>query len=137
MYDLGLIGPTQEQKAFLDEFTFGKWTFNPRTGHINVTGSFNCAHENLYDLKGIEFGTVTGDFTCSYNHLTDLKGSPRKVMGNFICCDNNLTSLEGAPQVIGGDFFCSRNLLNEPAMSMKGAPEKVHGDVFSHGNPGF
>lgn len=145
---------TGKQKEFLDGYTQGSWILNPKTGLVDVNGSFNCSRKELKDLCGIEFRNVTGDFSCYNNKLTSLKGAPREVGGNFFCdnnkltslkgaprkvggslsCyDNSLTSLEGAPMEVGEHFFCFRNKLT----SLEGAPEKVGWNFYLDRENGF
>jgi len=120
----------KEQIEFLEEYTYGAWALNEKTGLVDIDGDFDCRSKNLTDFKGVKFGVVTGHFACSRNSLTSLKGAPQEVGGYFGCSNNRLTSLEGAPQVVGGSFSCQNNKLT----SLEGAPQKV-GESFScHNN---
>ena len=110
---------TQEQKDWLDTFTIGSWSVNPKTGLVDVEGDFNCFNLGLKDFKGVRFGSVSGDFNCFENQLTSLDGAPQMVGGDFSCYTNDLTSLKGAPLRVRYDFFCSFNNLT----SLKGLPE--------------
>jgi len=114
----------KEQIEFLNEYARGTWTFNEKTGLVDIKGDFNCSSKNLTDFKGVKFGVVTVNFTCSINKLTSLVGAPQEVGGYFGCSNNRLTSLEGAPQVVGGSFSCQNNKLT----SLVGAPQKVGRD---------
>jgi len=120
---------TQKQIDFLNRYTIGSWSLNPKTGLVNIKGDFNCPCQELESLQGVKFGKVSGYFDCRFNNLTSLEGAPQKVGGNFNCNDNNLTSLEGAPQEVGGGFCCSYNNLT----SLEGGPQKVGGN-FHCGN---
>jgi len=113
----------KEQIKFLNECTEGEWTFNEKTGLVDIKGDFDCSREKLTDFKGVRFGVVTGNFYCYDNNLTSLEGAPQKVGGDFRCHDNKLTSLVGAPQEVEGDFSCSYNKLT----SLEGAPQVVEG----------
>jgi hypothetical protein len=117
-------GLTEEQEAFLNQFTNGTWSYDPATGLVDVKGDFHCSHEKLEDFKGVRFGKVNGRFKCDKNKLTSLEGAPQVVGGHFECWSNELTSLEGSPQRVGGNFECWSNELT----SLKGAPQKVDGD---------
>ena len=110
---------TQEQKDWLDTFTIGSWSVNPKTGLVDVEGDFNCFNLGLKDFKGVRFGSVSGDFNYYENQLTSLEGAPRRVDGDFNCSANQLTSLEGAPLRVLYSFFCSFNNLT----SLNGLPE--------------
>jgi hypothetical protein len=121
---------TEEQKGFLNEFTWGSWSLNPKTGKVDVKGNFDCSGLALRDLKGIAFGNVSGDFSCNNNYLTSLEGAPQKVGESFYCDNNNLTSLEGAPETVGGVFNCNRNSLT----SLEGAPQKVGESFYCSNN---
>ncbi len=127
-YELGLIGPTQEQRLFLDEITYDEntWRFNPRTGLVDIAGSVRANYYNLVDFKGIRFGTVSGYFDCADNQLTSLEGAPQVVGQSFYCNNNKLTSLDYAPQQVGGHFYCNTNGLT----SLEGAPERVGGGFY-------
>ena len=115
---------TQEQINWLNKCTHGTWTLNPKTGLVDVKGSFICSHQGLKGFKGVKFGKVKRGFDCSYNHLTSLEGAPQEVGGRFYCGENQLTTLEGAPQYVGGGFYCRDNQLT----SLVGAPQSVGGD---------
>jgi hypothetical protein len=119
-------GLTQEQEEFMNEWTEGSWTYNSKTGLVDVKGDFWCKGEKLKSLAGIKFGKVSGYFDCSRNNLTSLEGAPQEVGRSFRCKGNKLTSLEGAPQEVGGDFYCTENRLT----SLEGAPQKVGGDFY-------
>ena len=142
---------SQEQIEWLNWCTRGKWTLNPETGLVDVSGDFNCYDQRLSDFKGVRFGEVGRDFNCSDNQLTSLEGAPQKVgwifnCGNnqltslegapqsvrasFNCSDNQLTSLEGAPQGVGGNFYCYSNQLT----SLEGAPQEVGGNFYCYSN---
>jgi len=142
----------KEQIEFLEEYTYGAWALNEKTGLVDIDGDFDCRSKNLTDFKGVKFGVVTGHFACSRNSLTSLKGAPQEVGGyfgcsnnrltslegapqkvgeSFSCHNNNLTSLRGAPQEVGGTFYCSYNSLT----SLEGAPQEVGGGFYCHYNP--
>jgi len=142
----------KEQIEFLEEYTYGAWALNEKTGLVDIDGDFDCRSKNLTDFKGVKFGVVTGHFACSRNMLTSLKGAPQEVGGyfgcsnnrltslegapqkvgeSFSCHNNNLTSLRGAPQEVGGTFYCSYNSLT----SLEGAPQEVGGGFYCHYNP--
>ena len=106
---------------FLEKYTSGKWTFNKKTGLVDIEGNFYCDNKKLKDFKGVKFGVVTGNFGCHNNSLTSLEGAPQEVGGCFYCYDNSLTSLEGAPKEVKGYFYCSHNKLT----SLEGAPQEV------------
>ena len=139
---------TQEQKDWLDKCTKGTWSVNPKTGLVDVEGSFDCQRQGLTDFNGVKFGNVSGYFICYRNELKSLDGAPQSVgtyfdCGNnelksleglpdgfragldFFCHNNDLTSLKGAPQSVGGGFYCDHNNLT----SLKGAPQSV-GSIF-------
>ena len=117
---------TQEQKDWLDECSYGRWSVNPKTGLVDVRGLFDCRRQGLRDFKGVRFGEVGGDFECYRNSLTSLDGAPQKVGGGFFCYSNKLTSLKGSPQSVDGDFDCSHNSLT----SLEGAPQSVEGNFY-------
>ena len=106
-------GLTQEQEEFLNEFTKGRWSYDPKTGLVDVAGDFDCRSKRLKTLSGVKFGKVSGNFDCSWNELTSLEGSPQKVGGSFDCSHNRLTSLERAPQEVGGEFVSWNNEIPE------------------------
>jgi len=130
MYELGLIGPNREQEAFLDEWTFGTWEFDLRTGLVNIDGNFECTQNGLTDFKGIQLGRVTGDCWLSNNALTSLEGGPTHVGGDFICYGNNLTSLEGAPRTVNGYFNCAYNYLTLTPADLQSLEVKVAGKII-------
>ena len=120
---LGLIGPTEKQKEFLDACTDGSWRFDATTGQVDIEGSFDCDDCNLDNFMGIQFGKISGFFTCRNNYLKSLEGAPREVGGTFSCMVNGLISLEHAPRKVGRDFLCATNLLE----NLYGCPEEVPG----------
>ena len=122
---------TQKQIDFLNRYTIGSWSLNPKTGLVNIKGDFNCSFRKLESLQGVKFGKVSGSFDCQSNKLTSLKGAPQNVARSFDCDNNKLTSLEGAPQEVGGDFYCSHNKLT----SLEGAPQEVGGVFYCGNNP--
>ena len=144
---------TKKQINWLNKCTkYGTWTLNPKTGLVDVEGSFDCRGQRLKGFKGVKFGVfngyfwcennrltslvgapqeVGGSFDCSYNHLTSLVGAPLKVGESFDCSNNRLTSLVGAPQRVGVGFYCKNNALT----SLVGAPLKVGGDFGCDDNP--
>ena len=76
----------------------------------NVSGYFNCTHNDLISLEGSP--EYVRDFNCSYNSLKSLKNSPRSVSGYFACSGNKLTTLKGSPSNIGGELICYTNDIN-------------------------
>ena len=143
---------TLEQKDWLDKCTKGTYSFNPKTGLVDVDESFNCSRQGLSDFKGVRFGYVRGSFICFSNRLTSLEGAPQQVDGDFDCEYNSLTSLDGAPQRIRNSFYCSNNQLStlkgspryvgvyfrcggNQLTSLEGAPQKVGVDFSCYDNP--
>jgi len=124
------MGLTREQIEFLDKCTRGKWTFNWKTGLVDIEGDFDCGSTILTDFKGVKFGVVTECFYFSRNMLTSLVGAPQEVKGSFYCQNNKLTSLVGAPQKVGRNFNCHYNSLT----SLEGAPQKVGRNFNCHYN---
>ena len=116
-------GLTDEQRKFLDKYTYGTWSVN-REGLVDVQGSFLCGGQELEDFLGIRFGKVSGNFWCDGNQLRTLEGSPREVSGSFWCSRNQLRTLEGSPRKVDVSFYCSRN----PLISLEGAPEMIKDD---------
>ncbi len=124
------VALTPEQMKWLNKCTKGTWQLNPRTGLVDVNGSFDCSGQGLSDFKGVRFGKVEGGFYCENNQLTTLEGAPQEVGGSFDCENSQLTSLEGAPQKVEGYFSCSNNRLT----TLEGAPQKVEGDFYCDNN---
>jgi hypothetical protein len=118
-------GLTDEQRKFLDNFTYGTWSVNSK-GLVDIKGGFLGDREGLEDFLGIRFGKVSGYFYCYGNQLKNLEGSPRKIGGDFWCFGNQLRTLDGAPREVGGHFFCSGN----PLISLEGAPEMIKKGYF-------
>ena len=121
---------TEEQIEWLNKCTTGTWKLNPRTGLVDVDGSFDCSEQGLSDFKGVRFRVVERNFSCAHNRLTSLVGSPREVGGSFSCDDNQLTSLVGAPREVEGGFCCWSNRLT----SLEGAPREVRLDFYCDNN---
>jgi len=97
----------------------------------NVTGHFNCSHNNLISLEGCPI-SVGYNFFCKYSKLTSLEGCPKNVGGNFYCGYNQLTSLEGCPE--SSDILhCVFNKITD----FKGISEFFEGDLMCHENPIF
>ena len=78
-------GLTPEQEAFLNRYTKGRWTYDPVTGLVNLSGNFDCSGGGLNTLNDIKFGKVNGSFNCGSNDLTSLEGAPQEVGGWFDC----------------------------------------------------
>lgn len=101
-----------------------------------VTGSFDCANNNLASLENAPVW-VGGGFDCADNNLTTLTHAPEHVVGFFRCAGNLLTTLVHAPKHVGGVFYCGRNHLPESTEKPTGArgrfelgkqtPAPVHG----------
>lgn len=121
---------TPKQKEFLDRYTKGTWSLNPKTGLVDVEGDFDCHGRNLKSLSGVRFGHISGGFWCSNNQLTSLDGAPQSVGLSFSCTNNQLTSLEGAPQSLGVSFYCNGNQLT----SLEGSPQSLSGDFYCYSN---
>jgi len=121
---------TKKQINWLDKCSKGRWTLNPKTGLVDVGGTFNCSEQKLKDFKDVKFGVVGGHFYCDNNSLTSLVGAPQEVGGSFSCEYNRLISLDGAPQLVYWSFKCSYNRLT----SLVGAPQKVNGFFNCSGN---
>jgi hypothetical protein len=102
----------------------GSWTYDARTGLVDVYGDFVCADQGLEDFKGVRFGVIRGEFVCSDNKLTSLDGAPSEVGLGFSCSNNNLTSLEGGPKKVGHNYYCFDNKLT----SLEGAPDQIYGN---------
>jgi hypothetical protein len=83
----------------------------------NVTGDFNCSHNQLTTLEGSP--KSVNYFNCSHNQLTTLQGSPKSV-NYFYCSHNKLTTLEGSPNIIRF-INCSHNKLT----TLEGSPQSV------------
>jgi hypothetical protein len=115
-------GLTDEQRKFLDRYTFGTWSVNSE-GLVDVEGSFYCFDRGLEDFLGIRFGKVSVGFWCYDNQLRTLEGSPRKVRESFYCYGNQLKTLKGSPREVGGGFWCYGN----PLISLEGAPKVIEG----------
>jgi hypothetical protein len=118
-----LSGPGRESNRvkWLNECTNGTWETNPKTGLVDVTGTFRCGKSGIRNFQGVKFGHVTGDFDCSNNKITSLEGAPQTVDGGFNCDYNNLESLLGSPQKVD-TFNCTHNNLK----SLEGAPQIVN-----------
>lgn len=43
---------TPDQEEFLNAFTNGTWSVNPRTGLVDVRGNFDCSMGELKSLQG-------------------------------------------------------------------------------------
>jgi len=124
VFESSVSGLTKKQEEFLNNYTLGRWKYDPTSGLVDVGGSFDCEHRKLKTLSRVKFGKVSGNFFCRYNKLTSLEGSPQEVGGNFGCYNNDLTSLKGAPQKVGWGFYCYYNNLT----SLEGAPREVGGE---------
>jgi len=98
------------------------YTIKP-DGSIDVDGDVYLSGRRLFSLP-LKFKTVSGSFNCASNDLTSLKGSPTEVGENFNCSNNELSSLEGGPTTVGGYFATSYNKLT----SLVGSPITVGGD---------
>ncbi len=126
----------KEQLSWLDKCTRGTWKYNPRTGKVDVNGSFICSGQKLTDFKGIEFGEVSEVFDCSRNQLTSLEGSP-EVVFEFRCEQNLLKNLVGGPtdqenykSHLASGYFASDNEL----VSLEGSPSRINGSMYLRDN---
>ena len=124
---------TKKQTDHLNKNVKGKWKFDPKTGLVNIKGSYSIYNRGNKTLCGISFGYVTGNFNCSFNKLTSLEGAPQSVYGNFYCYSNKLTSLKDAPEKFA-DIDYSENpvaAMIEKELSEKGYFEH-EGFLFSN-----
>jgi hypothetical protein len=118
---------TEEQIAWLNKICDNNWSLNAK-GQVDITGSFDCAAENLTDFKGIQFGIVNGSFYCEGNKdLKSLKGAPIVVNGSFHCDKTGITTLEYAPRKVRANVYFDKckNLV-----SLIGSMEEA-GDNFN------
>jgi len=82
------------------------------TSYKIIDGKFH-----LYSLDGMQVASHDavweGNFNCSHNQLTSLDGLQGCTFGGwFDCRDNQLTSLDGLHGcTFGGDFYCSGNQI--------------------------
>jgi hypothetical protein len=103
---------TKSQVKFLDKFTKGTWSFDQKTGLVNIEGSFECSgldlpiYRKLKNLKNIRFGSVSQDFCVPDHLLPSLDGCPQYVGGLFHWSGNRATNLIGGPKYVGGDYEC-------------------------------
>jgi len=120
---------TQEQIKFLDKAVKGTWVINS-DGSVDVDGwvSLGLEHLNLNEIP-VKFGKVSGSFDCAQNNLTTLKNVPVWVGGWFDCSSNNLTSLEGCPDYVEGSFYCGRNNLKNYFKNIKEEEFKHWGNL--------
>jgi len=107
----------KEQIEFLDKVSYGDWTLNS-DGKVDVDGSVILDYLNLTKIP-FKFGKVSGSFDCAQNNLTTLKNVPVWVGGDFNCYKNNLTSLEGCPDYVEGSFYCGINNLKNYFKNIK------------------
>jgi hypothetical protein len=131
---------TREQNEFLACYVDGDWSYDAKTGLVNIEGNLKPEKKknpiisskkfDMKTLEGLKFGNVSGDFLLSYRSfptkkfpVKSLDGIVQKVKEDFRCYDLGLTSLEGSPKFVGGDFLCTGN----PLRSLKGAPEIIRG----------
>lgn len=78
-------------------------------GPVKVGGSYDCSHNFLKSLAGIQ-DVITGDFNCSKNaDLKNLIGGPKEVTNHYNCYSNKFSSLEGIASIIGGHLDCCDN----------------------------
>ena len=155
----------EEYSIYQQHPSEGYFSFDPKTGLVNIEGKFDCSHQDLEDFKGVRFGIVDGYFNCSGNKLKSLYGAPKKVIGRiekdgsktrvdltFDCSFNQLTSLNGSPKKVGQNFYCNNNLLislergpkevehcyecsYNQLTSLEGSPKEVGGYFAYRGNP--
>ena len=130
IFEAKTSGLTPEQEKWLDKCTDGTWSYNPKTGLVDVAWNFNCDGQELSDFKEVRFGVVGGYFSCTNNRLTTLEGAPQEVGESFSCTNNRLTTLEGAPQKLGWNFSCRNNRLT----TLEGAPQVVRGSFYCEEN---
>jgi hypothetical protein len=129
---------TREQNEFLACYVDGDWSYDAKTGLVNIEGDLKpdkkknpIISSKKFDMKtleGLKFGKVSGDFLLSSGSyptkkfpVKSLDGIVQRVEGDFKCYDLGLTSLEGSPKFVGGNFLCTGN----PLRSLKGAPEII------------
>ena len=124
------IGLPEYLKLFeeIEEYDIRNYTLND-DGSIDVNDNVNLSNKGLTKLP-IKFRNVTGDFECSHNNLKSLEGSPKTIGGDFYCDSNKLTSLLGSPETVGGYFSCSSNELT----SLLGSPETIGSDFYCYEN---
>lgn len=125
---------SKEQKALLDRHVVnGKYSYNKKTGLVDVYGRVTIQKTNLKDLSSFSFGRIEGSvYIISNRKITSLKGGPLEVTGDFIVTRcSNLKSLEYGPKIVGGSYYCS----NCDITSLKGCPDKIGGYFNASNNP--
>jgi hypothetical protein len=99
---------------------------------IDANGTVYLDSRNFKELP-LKFRNVSGNFNCSHNQLTSLEGCPKSVGGGFYCYNNQLTSLEGCPKSVDGDFDCDNNKI----VTFEHLPFSIGGDFYCLNNPIF
>ena len=75
----------QQIIAWLDKYKVKNYTLvsDKQYGFIvNVNGDVDLRSKKLFNIP-VKFSEVTGIFNCSHNQLTSLEFSPQTVNGNF------------------------------------------------------
>jgi len=115
-----------------------QWTFNVRTGEIDVDGSVTLGTrighpsyrgtQSIPAKVGLKFGHIKGNFTAIDIGMTTMaeKGFPHTVDGSFWCSHNKLVDLIGSPSEVGVNFDCQGNPLQTLAL----APVEIGGDFI-------
>jgi hypothetical protein len=92
-------------ESICKKFGIKNWTLN-EDGSIDVDGNVDLYFKRLNKLP-LKFRNVSGYFDCSHNNLTSLEGSPKSVSGGFNCSYNKLTSLKGCPNQLVVIYFAT------------------------------
>lgn len=81
-------------------------------GQVQVMGTIDLRHKNLFKLPYLAPVKLNGDFFCDHNKLGSLKGAPFYIAGRMSCEHNRLISLEGGPTCVVRDLYCRENPLD-------------------------
>lgn len=144
------LGLTAAQEKFLDDhtgniqgdFISGKlkksdsrvWSYNPKTGLVDVQGDFMCERSNNPSIRGIKFGKVTGNFLLRGN-IDSTEGFPKIVGENFNFYTGKAlkgNSIEGMPEKVGKSFWIG--LGPSKIKNLEGGPKEVGGDYVIRGD---
>lgn len=97
---------------------------------IDVNGPVGLQGLGLYKLP-LKFNIVTGSFNCADNNLVSLEGCPKEVGDIFLCNNNNLKTLEYSPEYVRSFFCCCDNKIT----NLKHITKKCNGNYLYHNNP--
>lgn len=111
----------KEIKSWLDSLDIKNYVINDDLT-IDINGDINLRRKLHTKKIPYKFRNVSGEFNCEHNNLKLLTNCPDFVGGDFVCCNNELVSLSEGPKEVLGNYYAYKNQL----VTLKGIPKSLY-----------